>query len=317
MELRDLRYFVAVAEDLHFGRAAERLHMTQPALSRQIRALESDLEVQLFHRTKRRVQLTIAGQTFLEEAREILRHADDAVLNTRRVARGEIGQLRLSFTPSALRSVVPEVVRAFRDCYPDVQLTMTEHCTQDQVEAFRAHEVDVGFLYPPIDEKLLAITPLQTEELVIALPTIHPLASHNPLSLSDLATEPFILHPRREGPYLYDQILHLCLQAGFRPYVIQEAVTSQTRIGLVAAGMGITFVPETLKDSVNSTITYCNVQGAAPSLQLAIARRHDNNSPIVQHFFQIVTETLMKEPSIESESATEHGSIKLSHGLEP
>ena len=297
MELRDLRYFVAVAEELHFGRAAERLHITQPALSRQIRALETELEAPLFHRTKRSVQLTIAGQTFLAEARQILHHAEYAVLATRRVARGEMGQLRLSFTASALRSVVPEIVRVFRDRYPDVQIAMTEQCTQDQVEAFRTHQVDVGFLYPPVDDKLLLTTPLRKEMLVVALPENHPLIQPEPLRLSDLATEPFILHPRQEGPHLYDQIIDLCQQAGFHPNVIQEAVTSQTRIGLVAAGMGITFVPETLKDTGNTAVIYRNLQGAAPSLQLAIAHRYDHFSPVIQQFFKIVEE-LLKESKL-------------------
>ncbi|MEM8808594.1 MAG: LysR family transcriptional regulator [Cyanobacteria bacterium P01_G01_bin.38] len=292
MELRDLRYFVAVAENLHFGRAAERLHMTQPALSRQIRALEVELEVQLFRRTKRSVQLTIAGQAFLKEARQILYQSEQAVSTTRRVARGEMGELRLSFTPSALRHVLPKIVRAFRDRYPDVQLTMTERCTLDQVEAFRASQIDVGFLYPPVDDKRLTITPLRTEPLVIALPQDYPLATRPHLKLSDLAAEPFILHPRLEGPYLYDQIIQLCEQAGFRPNVVQEAVASQTRIGLVAAGMGITFVPETLKDTVDSTVVYRKLKGVSLSLELAIARRQDNLSPIVQHFLNIVEEML-------------------------
>lgn len=290
MELRDLRYFVAVAEALHFRQAAERLHITQPALSRQIHALEAELDVQLFHRSKRSVKLTLAGQTFLEEARQILRHAEQAVLTTQRTARGEMGKLRLSFTPSALRGIVPEIVRGFRDRYPDVQLTMTERCTQDQVEAFLAHQLDVGFLYPPIDNTLLTTTPLRTETLVVALPQDHPLALHTSLKLSDLANEPFILHPRQEGPHLHDHIVSLCQQAGFRPQIIQEAVASQTRIGLVAAGMGITLIPETLKDQEVPAVIYRNLQGVALSLQLAIARRSDDFSPVVQHFFQLVEE---------------------------
>ncbi|MEO1298430.1 MAG: LysR family transcriptional regulator [Cyanobacteria bacterium J06636_16] len=291
MEIRDLRYFAAVADTLHFGRAAERLHMTQPALSRQIRSLEAELEVQLFHRTKRSVRLTIAGQAFLADAQQILQHVEQAVSTTRRTARGEMGHLRLSFTTSALRSVVPKIVREFRNRYPDVQLTMTERCTHEQVEAFRAHQLDVGFLYPPVDEKLLAITPLHTETWVVALPQDHPLALRQPLTLSDLATESFILLPRREGPYLYDQIIHLCQQAGFYPNVVQEATACQTRAGLVAVGIGIAFVPEVLQDTGNSAVVYRNLKGDAPSLQLAIAHRRDDDSPIVQHFFQVVEET--------------------------
>lgn len=290
IELRDLRYFVAVAQSLHFRHAAQQLHITQPALSRQIRALEVRINVQLFHRTKRSVQLTVAGQTFLAEAQQVLQQAEQAVLTTQQVARGEIGQLKLSFTPSALRSIVPTAVRIFRARYPHVQLSMKEQCTQDQVEAFRQNQIDIGFLYPPIDEKLLITMPLRTEPLVIALPNNHPLAMQDWLKLDDLAAEPFILHPRKEGPHLYDQIFECCKQAGFQPNVAQEAVASQTRLGLVAAGMGVTFVPETLKDIVNPALTYRNWPEPALSLQLSMVRRRGIVPPTVHQFFDIVEE---------------------------
>lgn len=292
MELHDLHYFVAVAENLHFGRAAEQLHLTQPALSRQIRALENELEVQLFYRTKRKVELTIAGQTFLEEARQILRHAERAVLTTRKVARGEMGELKLSFTASALRSVVPQILRVFRDRYPEVRLTLTEQCTCDQVEALLARQIDVGFLHPPVDETLLVTIPLRTDVCAIALPEDHPLVRKKLLNLSDLAHEPFLLHPRQEGPNFYDRILRLCQEAGFRPNVVQEVTANQTRIGLVAAGMGITFIPETLQDIGDPTVIYRYLQGPAPTLPLAIARRCDDTSPVVQHFCKVVDDQL-------------------------
>jgi DNA-binding transcriptional LysR family regulator len=290
MELHDLRYFVAVAEDLHFGRAAERLHITQPALSRQIQSLEAELDVQLFQRTKRSVQLTIAGQTFLEEARQILCHAEQAIQTTRRVARGEIGQLRLSFTASALRSVLPEMVRVFRDRYPDVQLTMNERCTHDQVIALQNHQVDVGFLYLPVDEKLLTLQPIAEEVWIVALPKGHTLATQKHLTLSALANEAFILHPRQAGAAFYDQIIQLCERSGFYPNVVQEVETSQTRVGLVAAGMGITFVPEHLQNAGDTEVIYRHLKGDAPKLQLAIARRRDNFSPVVQQFLQVIAE---------------------------
>jgi DNA-binding transcriptional LysR family regulator len=295
MELHDLRYFVAVAEDLHFGRAAERLHMTQPALSRQIQALEAELGVQLFQRTKRSVQLTIAGQAFFEEAKQILRHMEQAIQTTKRVARGEAGQLRLCFTASALRNVLPEIVRVFRDRYPDVQLTLNERCTRDQVVAFQQHQVDVGFLYPPVDEKLLALQPIADEVWIVALPKGHYLVDQKHLTLDALANEAFILHPRQAGPTFYDQTIRLCEQAGFSPNVVQEVETSQTRVGLVAAGMGITFVPEHLQNTGDDAVIYRRLEGAAPKLQLAIARRRDNFSPIVQQFLHVIDE--LNQPS--------------------
>ncbi|NHC35801.1 LysR family transcriptional regulator [Scytonema millei] len=294
MELHDLRYFVAVAEDLHFGRAAQRLHMTQPALSRQIQALEAELDVQLFRRSKRSVQLTIAGQTFFEEAKQILRHTEQAIQTTKRVARGEVGQLRLSFTASALRSVLPEIVRVFRERYPDVQLTMNERCTHDQVAAFHSHQVDVGFLYLPVDEKLLTLQPIAEEVWIVALPKGHHLSDRKHLTLSMLANEAFILHPRQSGAKFYDRIVGLCEQAGFYPNVVQEVETSQTRVGLVAAGMGITFVPEYLQNVGDTEVIYRRLKGTAPKLQLAIARRRDNFSPIVQQFLHVVEELSQK-----------------------
>lgn len=296
MELRDFRYFVTLAEALHFGRAAERLQITQPALSRRIRALETELEVELFHRTKRSVELTMAGKTFLIEAHQTLQQAQQAALNTRQVARGEKGQLRLSFTASALRSVVPQIVRVFRERCPDVQLAMTEYCTHDQVEAFCAHRIDVGFLYPPVDKKLLITMPLYDEAWVVALPKGHPLALKQPLKLSDLADESFILHPRWEGSSFYDRIIKLCQQAGFQPNVVQEVAASQTRVGLVGVGLGITFVPEALMHQENSAIAYRRLQGAAPSLQLALAYRCDSSSPIVRRFCETVGETIRYSP---------------------
>lgn len=294
MELHDLRYFVAVAEDLHFGRAAERLHMTQPVLSRQIQALEAELDVRLFQRTKRSVKLTIAGQTLFEEAKQILCHTEQAIQTTRRVARGEVGQLRLSFTASALRSFLPEMVRVFRDRYPGVQLIMNEHCTNDQVAALQNHQTDVGFLYLPVNEKWLTLKPIAEEIWLVALPKKHPLANQKQLTLSALAREAFILHPRQEGPAFYSQIVRLCEHAGFYPNVVQEVETSQTRVGLVAAGMGITFVPEHLQTVGDTEVIYRRLSGSAPKLELAIAYRRDNFSPVVQQFLHIVEERIQE-----------------------
>jgi DNA-binding transcriptional LysR family regulator len=288
MELHDLRYFVAVAEDLHFGRAAERLYITQPALTRQIQSLEAELEVQLFQRTKRRVQLTTAGQEFLKEAKQILRHTEQAIQTAKRIARGEVGQLRLSFTPSALRGILPEIMRIFGDRYPEVRVKLTECCTKEALEAFRMERIDIGFLYPPVDEELLMLYPVVEETWIIALPKTNPLATSEQLSLKMLANECFILHPRQEGPFFYDRIIDLCQQAGFHPNVMQEVVNCQTRVGLVAAGLGIAIVPEYLENTADANVVYRRLQGDVPKLKLAIARRRDNFSPVVQQFLKVV-----------------------------
>lgn len=288
MELHDLRYFVAVAEELHFHRAAERLHITQPALSRQIRALETELGVLLLKRTRRQVQLTIAGETFLAEARSVLQRMEQAIQTTQRAARGEVGQLKIGFVAPSLRGILPAIIRAFRDRYPDVQLLLSERRTQEQVEAFHTHQIDLGVLYSPVDESLLHVVPIATEVWVIALPKRHPLVDKKHLTLHDLSQEAFILHPRAEGPVFYDQILRLCEQAGFYPNIVQEAGVSQTRVGLVAIGMGITFVPPHFQTDADPDVVYRPLQGVSLSLNLAIAYRRDRYSPVVQQFLNVV-----------------------------
>lgn len=287
MELHSLRYFVAVAEELHFGRAATRLHITQPALSRQIRGLEEELGIELLRRTKRTVELTEAGTAFLVEVRKALQQVESAIHVAQRVARGEVGTLRIAFTPSAMHTVLPTILKQFRDRHPQVKLEMTELCTLDQVNTLRTETIDVGLLHPPIEAPSLNLYPLQGEKLVVALPQSHPLTKQKQLRLKSLATEPLILHPRYEGPVLYDQILNLCRAAGFEPHIVHEEVKHQTRVGLVAAGIGITFVPESVQQSGIAGVSYCPLIGAAPELQLAIAWRPERMSPVLQEFLQV------------------------------
>ncbi len=288
MELHSLRYFVAVAEELHFSRAATRLHITQPALSRQIRALEAEVGIILLRRTKRTVELTEAGTAFLVEVRKALQQVELAIHVAQRAARGEIGTLRIAFTPSAMHRVLPKILKQFRDRHPDVKLEMTELCTLDQVNALRTETVDLGLLHPPIEAPLLDLYPLQGEKLVVALPATHPLAKQQQLPLKSVATESFILHPRCEGPVLYDQILSLCRAAGFEPHIVHEEVKHQTRVGLVAAGIGITFVPKSLQQSALAGVTYCPLTGTAPELQLAVAWRKEHMSPALQKVLKVI-----------------------------
>ncbi|MGL4883667.1 MAG: LysR family substrate-binding domain-containing protein, partial [Waterburya sp.] len=166
--------------------------------------------------------------------------------------------------------------------------TMTERCTQDVVEAFRTNQVDIGFLYPPVDEELLMLYPVAEETWIIALPKANPLATHQQLSLEMLANEPFILHPRSEGQFYYDFIIRLCKQAGFYPKIVQEVINCQTRVGLVAAGLGIAFVPEYLANTGEPDVVYCRLQEDVLKLKLAVAHRHDNFSPVVQKFLEII-----------------------------
>ena len=288
MKLHSFHYFVAVAEELHFGKAAARLQITQPALSRQIHRLETELGIKLLRRTKRTVELTEAGIVFLGEIRKALQQVDAAVRVAQRVACGEVGSLRIGFTPSSMHTVLPEILRCFRDRSPDVKLTMTEICTLDQVNGLRTETIDLGFLHPPIDESFLDLYPLQGERLLVVLPHTHALAKQQEIPLKSLATEPFILHPRHEGPILYDQILHLCRQAGFEPRVVYEDNQHQTRVGLVVAGMGITFVPESLQKAGLTGVSYCALADEVLELQLAVAWRAQQISPVVQGFLTVV-----------------------------
>lgn len=287
MELHSLRYFVAVAEELHFGRAAARLHITQPALSRQIQGLEEELDVKLLQRTKRTVELTEAGTAFLVEVRKALQQVESAIHIAQRAARGEVGSLRIAFTPSAMHTVLPTMLKQFRDRYPNVKLELSELCTLDQVNTLRTETIDVGLLHPPIDAPFLHLHPLQGENLVVALPQTHPLAKQKQLRLKSLAGEPLILHPRYEGPVLYDQILNLCRNAGFEPHIVHEEVKHQTRVGLVAAGIGITFVPASLQQSGLAGVSYRALIGASPELQLALAWQQERMSPVLQAFLQV------------------------------
>ena len=288
MDIHSLRYFVAVAEELNFGRAAARLHITQPALSRQIHRLEAALDVKLLQRTKRTVELTAAGSALLIEAHKILRQVESARHLVQQVARGEMGSLRIAFTPSSMHTVLPEILKHFCDRYPNVQLTMSELCTLDQVNGLRTQALDIGLLHPPIDAPFLELYPLPGEGLVVALPQTHALSKQKQLPLKSLANEAFILHPRDEGPILYDQILGLCKAAGFEPNIIHGEVKHQARVGLVAAGIGVTFVPESLQCAKLTGVSYCTLREEALALQLALAWRQTQESPVLQKFLKVV-----------------------------
>jgi DNA-binding transcriptional LysR family regulator len=284
MELRHLRYFIAVAEDLHFGRAAERLHIAQSALSQQILSLESELGVSLLHRTKRQVQLTAAGVVFLEDARGIMVQVGQAIERSQRVARGEIGQIRIGFTILSLHSVLPPILQSLRQSHPEVQITLHEMATQAQLEALRTEQIDVGFLHPPVADLRLELVNLKTETMWVVLSSQHPLAHRQRLTLRSLCHLPLIIHPRHEGVILYDQILQRYAEINCQPTIVQEALTSPTRIGLVAAGMGITFVPESLCALNYPGVVYKKLSGSMPQLAYAIAWQRGNIMPLIQHF---------------------------------
>lgn len=295
IELRHLRYFIAVAEELHFGRAAERLHMAQPPLSQQIRQLEDQLGFQLFYRTKRSVQLTEAGQVFLQSSLKLLQQLEQAIETGRQVSRGEKGQLVIGFVSSAAYNVLPVILRSFRSQVPAVRLELHELPTNEQLEWLREGKIDVGLLRPPIEDKSLNLMTIVREPMVVALPESHAFVPQNQIALSSLANEDFILFPRPLSPRAYDQIISLCQQAGFSPNVVQEAMQMQTIVSLVAGGIGVAIVPVSLQNMQRTGVVYRPLEEPAPCAEIALVWRHNDLSPCVQQFLDIV-QSVVEQP---------------------
>jgi len=282
MELRHLRYFVAVAEELHFGRAAARVQIVQPALSRQIRALEEEMGLRLLERDRRRVALTPAGAVFLDDARLLLERAARAVEAARRADRGELGSLRIGYVPAMVSTGLPEIVRGFRKRFPDVEVRLQEMNPAMQVEALLGDRVDVGFVRGPIHEPALAAETVLEEPLVAALPSGHRLSRHRRLGIAMLAGEPFVLQARWRGPGSHDQILAICRRAGFSPRVVQEGSYAEVA-SLVASGAGVAIVPASLRMIRRAGVLYRPLH-EQPMTRLEIVWRKDAALPVLRAF---------------------------------
>ncbi|GAA6623170.1 LysR family transcriptional regulator [Scytonema sp. NUACC26] len=290
MELRHLRYFVVIAEELHFGRAAERLHMTQQPLSQQIRQLEAEIGVLLFHRTKRRVQLTEAGKAFLEEARQILHKASQAVEIAKQVARGENGKLTVGFSGFATYSLLPKVLRIFREQFPLVELELEEMTSSAQVQALQHHQIHLGLMIPPIPGTEFVQESILREPLVVILPETHPLATQPELKLSALANESFILVSRHLEPGYYDLCISLFQQAGFSPKVVQKASQKQTILGLVSADMGVSLAPASIRNIHRTGVVYTTLSPLNVEVELMAVWRQDETSTVLQTFVRVIRE---------------------------
>jgi len=299
MELRHLRYFIAVAEEGHITRAAERLGIQQPPLSQQIRALETELDVKLFTRKPRGVELTDAGKALLEDARTILARVEHAVVTTRRTARGDQGRIGVGFTGSApFHPFVPRVIRAYREAYPRVAMVLEESGTTELVEALRAERIDAAFIRSPVvDPGGLVVQAVLDEEMVLALPTGHPLAPKGgkeaaPVPLDAFAAETFILYRRPVGPGLHDAIIAACHGAGFSPQVGQEAPRVLSTLNLVAAGIGISVVPASLGRLQMDGVAFRRIATALPlRAPLNLACRRGEPSAAVRRFVDLVQRT--------------------------
>jgi len=294
MELRHLRYFVAVAEEGHVTRAAERLGIQQPPLSQQIRALETELDAQLLRRKPRGVELTPAGRTFLGEAKAILARAEEAVAAARRAARGEAGRIGIGFTSSAsFHPFVPRAIRAFREAHPLVALSLEESGTTELVDALRAERIDAAFVRSPVGESAdLTVRPLFDEPMVAALPRGHSLSgAADSLPLDALAGETFILYRRPVGPGLHDAIIAACDRAGFSPRIGQEAPRMLSTLSLVAAGLGVTVVPRSMSRLEAEGVAYRALAEATQlTAPLNLAFRRNETDAAVRRFVALVQE---------------------------
>ena len=291
IELRHLRYFVAVAEELHFGRAAQRLHLAQPPLSQQVRKLEGILGHALFVRTSRAVKLTSAGEVFLERARSTLRKVHEDLEDVRSVGRGEVGSLKVGFIGSGMLSALPGILGRYRRQYPNVDLQLREFYSAGVIRALQDGSVDVGFLRDGGEAEGLEVETLLSEPFVAALPANHPLAKRKILSAALLRDEPFVLFSPVAGLRAYEKTVSLCEEHGFRPRVVQEAPQWLTILRLVGAGLGVTIAPACVEQIAAKDVV-CRRLRAAVRSDIELAFRKGEDRALAQTFCRIARENL-------------------------
>lgn len=288
MELRHLRYFVAVAEELHFSRAAARLHIAQPPLSQQIRHLEQELGIALFSRTRRRVELTAAGRAFLDEARTVLDRAERAARIARRAGGGEIGHLSIGFVPSADLELLPRVLRVWQQRFPDVELELQMLFAGAQIDALAAGRIHVGLVRLPLaPQRGIVVERVQAEPLVAALPQRHRLARRRTVRLAELAGDTLLLFPRHVAPGYYDVLVGAFADVGHTPRVFHPGALT-TNLALVSAGLGITLLPASIRNLRRAGVIYRPLAPPAPDVELAVVHRQGERSPMVPAFVDLV-----------------------------
>ncbi|CAH9415166.1 LysR family transcriptional regulator [Streptomyces globisporus] len=293
MELRHLNAFLAVAEELHFGRAAKRLQMAQPPLSQQIRQLEKELGVQLFHRNTRSVRLTSAGETFLEPARTVLDDLDTAVRAARSAGIGEYGRVTIGFAGASSHETLPRLTRAVRAAHPGLELVMTgQTYANTALSRVADGSLDLGFVRLPVARPGVAHRVIDEEELVCALPSDHPLARRETVPLDVLAGEPFVSFPANSGSTVRDAMTEACENAGFTPRIVQEAPDSYTILALVAAGVGVTLTVTSVQHIQQNGLVYRPLAGPAVRLRAALAWRADNPSAALRAVLAVAEEAL-------------------------
>lgn len=294
-DFRQLRYFIAVAEELSFTRAAQRLHLSQPPLSQQIQALEQDLGIRLLERDKRNVTLTAPGRLFLEQARQILTMAEDARTKVAEAAAGFSGNLRLAYTVSvSFHPALPQTLLRLGQKAPNIRVWLSEMYTEPQFAAIRAGQVDVGFVRDvpshEDDARALRLDIIDHEPLLLALPSGHRLASRQSLELGEVAGEPFVIQPRELAATLYDRLVQLAAKAGFHPVVRQQAQQINGLVALVAAGIGLALVPASMQVVKLAGVSYVPLADQDAYLLLAVASRAENPPPVVSQFLETVAD---------------------------
>jgi len=288
MEFRQIRYFVAVAEHLHFRRASEAMHIAQPSLSQQIQHLEEDIGAVLFERNNRKVQLTPAGHLFYEKAKALLRDADRAREETRRVASGHTGLLRISFITSAALDVLPATLKVFQDQNPTVDLKLQESSPQEQFTALYERTVDVAIVIASVDDPVFETLPLSSHELVAVLPIGHPLAGHTTYQLKELASEVLIIPENHPFPGLYAQIRFALHLEGVEPLKELHTRLIYTGLHLVAAGLGVSLVPGTFARYHIPGVVFIPLDPPLPPVEISAVWRRENTSPILAHYLDVL-----------------------------
>jgi DNA-binding transcriptional LysR family regulator len=288
LELRHLRYFVAVAEELHFGRAAGRLHLSQPPLSQQIRRLEEILGYPLFVRTSRSVKLTSAGEILLERARRTLRNVQRDIDEIRSVGEGEVGSLNVGFVGSAMLTMLPEIFRKYREAYPRVHLRLYESFTSEVVNGLENGTLDAGILRDSDVLETLNVAPLFSEPYVAVLPATHSCAKQKSISPGMLRDEPFVYYPRAAGARAFEKPLTLFEEHGFRPHIVQEASHWLSILRLVGAGLGVSVAPACVRRISSPEVVCLPLRNAKVASNIELGRVRGDSRPIVEHFVRIV-----------------------------
>ena len=308
IELRHLRYFVAVAEELHFGRAAQRLHLAQPPLSQQIRKLEEILGYPLFDRTSRSVALTAPGAVFLERAQRTLRNVQRDIDEARSVGRGEVGSLHIGFVGSAMLTSLPEIFRDYRRAYPNVRIHLHESFTSKVIEGLQNGTLDAGLLRDGDPTDGLVATPIYSERFVAVLPIHHPRAKQATISPAALRNQPFVYYPQSAGHRAFEKPLSLCEEHGFRPQIVQEASHWLSILRLIGAGLGITIAPACVRHIAAPDVVCIPLKPTPGRSQLLseveLAWRTGESRPIVHRFAHIVNQTLQRSAKAKRPTAS-------------